>query len=61
MSTEKFCIGKYVEIDMPKLEQKSDGKDLQSQLRSKGIPYQPKLYEYRVNPDGSVDRKRKIL
>ena len=54
-------LRKYVEIDMPKLEQKSDGKDLQSQLRSKGIPYQPKLYEYRVNPDGSVDRKRKIL
>ena len=54
-------LRKYVEIEMPKPEQKSDGKDLQSQLRSKGIPYQPKLYEYRVNPDGSVDRKRKIL
>lgn len=54
-------LRKYVEIEMPKPEQKLDGKDLQSQLRSKGIPYQPKLYEYRVNPDGSVDRKRKIL
>lgn len=54
-------LRKYVEIEMPKTEQKLDGKDLQSQLRSKGIPYQPKLYDYRVNPDGSVDRKRKIL
>jgi len=40
---------------------KEGNADIQSQLRSKGIPYQPKLYEYRVNPDGSVDRKRKIL
>ena len=40
---------------------KEGNADIQSQLRTKGIPYQPKLYEYRVNPDGSVDRKRKIL
>jgi hypothetical protein len=40
---------------------KEGNADIQSQLRSKGIPYQPKLYDYRVNPDGSVDRKRKIL
>jgi len=53
---------KYVDIDIPtKTESKNVVNDIQSQLRSKGIPYQPKLYEYRVNPDGSVDRKRKIL
>jgi len=55
-------LRKYVEIDIPtKTESKNVVNDIQSQLRSKGIPYQPKLYEYRVNPDGSVDRKRKIL
>jgi hypothetical protein len=55
-------LRKYVDIDIPtKTESKNVVNDIQSQLRSKGIPYQPKLYEYRVNPDGSVDRKRKIL
>ena len=55
-------LRKYVEIDIPtKTESKNVVNDIQSQLRTKGIPYQPKLYEYRVNPDGSVDRKRKIL
>lgn len=57
-------LREFVEIKPRELssEKPKDGNaDIQSQLRSKGIPYQPKLYEYRVNPDGSVDRKRKIL
>jgi len=53
---------KFVKKEEPKTEKsKDENVDIQSQLRTKGIPYQPKLYEYRVNPDGSVDRKRKIL
>lgn len=53
---------KFVKKEESKTEKPKDGNvDIQSQLRTKGIPYQPKLYEYRVNPDGSVDRKRKIL
>jgi hypothetical protein len=44
----------------PKTEKpKDENVDIQSQLRTKGIPYQPKLYEYRINSDGSVDRKKK--
>jgi hypothetical protein len=57
-------LRKYVEIEPQKPTEnklKDGNADLQSQLRTKGIPYQPKLYDYRVNPDGSVDRKRKIL
>jgi hypothetical protein len=57
-------LREFVEIKPRELssEKPKDGNaDLQSQLRTKGIPYQPKLYDYRVNPDGSVDRKRKIL
>ena len=57
-------LREYVDIKPMELttsKPKEGNADIQSQLRSKGIPYQPKLYEYRVNPDGSVDRKRKIL
>jgi hypothetical protein len=57
-------LREFVEVKPKELatnKPKEGNADIQSQLRSKGIPYQPKLYEYRVNPDGSVDRKRKIL
>ena len=57
-------LRQWVEVKPKELatsKPKEENADIQSQLRSKGIPYQPKLYEYRVNPDGSVDRKRKIL
>jgi hypothetical protein len=55
-------LRKYVEIE-PKQQtadkQKDGGGNLQTKLRALNIPYQPRIYEYRVNPDGSVDRKRK--
>ncbi len=57
-------LREFVEIkprELPDNKPKDSNVDMQTKLRSLGIPYQPKLYEYRVNPDGSVDRKRKIL
>lgn len=57
-------LRKYVEIEpMQQTGAKPQGgpADVQTKLKTLGIPYQPKLYDYRVNPDGSVDRKRKIL
>lgn len=57
-------LREFVEIKPRELDSnkpKDSNVDMQTKLRSLGIPYQPKLYEYRVNPDGSVDRKRKIL
>lgn len=57
-------LRQWVEVKPKELatnKPKDSNVDMQTKLRSLGIPYQPKLYEYRVNPDGSVDRKRKIL
>jgi hypothetical protein len=57
-------LREFVEVkprELPDNKPKDSNVDMQTKLRSLGIPYQPKLYEYRVNPDGSVDRKRKIL
>lgn len=55
-------LRKYVEIELKQQtadKQKDGGGNLQTKLRALNIPYQPRIYEYRVNPDGSVDRKRK--
>jgi hypothetical protein len=55
-------LREFVEIKSKELDsnQPKDGNvDMQTKLRGLGIPYQPKLYDYRINPDGSVDRKKK--
>jgi hypothetical protein len=55
-------LREYVQIKPIELtdnKPKDGNVDMQTKLRGLGIPYQPRIYEYRVNPDGSVDRKRK--
>jgi hypothetical protein len=55
-------LREFVEVkprELPDNKPKDDGGNLQNKLRALNIPYQPRIYDYRVNPDGSVDRKRK--
>jgi hypothetical protein len=50
-------LREYVEIKPKELTK--DAPNLQSTLKTLNIPYQPNIYEYKVNPDGSVDRRKK--
>lgn len=55
-------LREFVEVkprELPENKPKDGNVDMQAKLRALNIPYQPRIYEYRVNPDGSVDRKRK--
>jgi len=55
-------LREFVEIKPRELSSekpKDSNVDMQTKLRALNIPYQPKIYEYRINPDGSVDRKKK--
>lgn len=55
-------LREFVEVKPKELatsKPKDDGGNLQTKLRALNIPYQPRIWEYRINPDGSVDRKRK--
>jgi hypothetical protein len=52
-------LREFVEVKPRELPDTKSSGDLQTKLRALNIPYQPKLYDYRVNPDGSVDRKKK--
>jgi hypothetical protein len=55
-------LREFVEVKPKELatsKPKDDGGNLQAKLRALNIPYQPRIWEYRINPDGSVDRKRK--
>ena len=47
----KFVVVPKTDIDAPKT-------DIKSVLKTQNIPYDPS-YEYKVNPDGSVDRRKK--
>jgi hypothetical protein len=47
----KFVVVPKTDIDAPKT-------DIKSVLKAQNIPYDPS-YEYKVNPDGTVDRRKK--
>jgi len=45
--------------DKPKPEPKTDDAVLKNKVEGRGMKYEPNKYQYRVNKDGSVDRKPK--
>jgi hypothetical protein len=45
--------------EKPKPEPKADDVALKSKVEGRGMKYEPNKYQYRVNKDGSVDRKPK--